>query len=103
MPPRYCVDENVNEDAGDTAFKVADFIMELPLQRKMEGEKTSFKLDMYFGHMEIKIEVDIPGHDKKLVFKASYERDGNRNLHRTRGLPAGFQEQMNTLRSRRTA
>lgn len=104
-PPRYCVDEKDSkqgvQNAGeDKAFKVADFIMELPLQRESEGEKTAFNLYMYFGHMEIKIEVDIPGTDEKLVFKASYEKDGNQNIRRSKGLPAKFQQEMNSLRAR---
>jgi hypothetical protein len=99
--PRYV--EDGNGESGEAAFKVADFIMELPLQKRDDTEKTAFSLDMYFGHMEIKIEVNIPGQDKKLTFKASYESNVNKNLRRSKGLPVKFQQEMKSLRSRSTA
>lgn len=54
------------------AYKVADFIMELPASQS--GKLTEFIMEMYFGHMEIKIEVTLPGFDEKKVFMASYDQ-----------------------------
>jgi hypothetical protein len=46
--------------------------MELPASQS--GKLTEFIMEMYFGHMEIKIEVTLPGFDEKKVFMASYDQ-----------------------------
>ncbi|KAI8067212.1 hypothetical protein BDF21DRAFT_426055 [Thamnidium elegans] len=67
VAPRY-VSVN-NEDAEGTANIVADFVVPLPVSHDKD---TSFEMDMYFGHMEIKIEVTFDGSEEKRTFTASY-------------------------------
>ncbi|KAI8888808.1 hypothetical protein K501DRAFT_320722 [Backusella circina FSU 941] len=67
--PRYVTDPGVN--------KVAHFSMKLPhVEAQDSNVGTEFTFEMYFGHTEIKIEVDIPNHER-LTFVASYESDHN--------------------------
>lgn len=67
ITPRYV--SVSDEDAEGTANIVADFVVPLPLSH---GQDTSFKMDMYFGHMEIKIEITLDGSEDKRTFTASY-------------------------------
>ncbi|GAA5803947.1 hypothetical protein HPULCUR_009432 [Helicostylum pulchrum] len=67
VTPRYV--SVSDEDAEGTANIVADFVVPLPLSH---GQDTSFKMDMYFGHMEIKIKITLDGSEDKRTFTASY-------------------------------
>lgn len=57
--------------------KVAQFSMTLPhVEPQGSDGGTDFIFEMFFGHTEIRVEVDIPGHER-LTFVASYESDHN--------------------------
>ncbi|KAG2198766.1 hypothetical protein INT47_010552 [Mucor saturninus] len=67
--PRYV--SNTNESSSNEAYKVAEFVLNLPEGKP--GKKTEFTMTMFFGHMEIKAEIALPGVDKKETFTVSYD------------------------------
>lgn len=75
--PRYVSDDPDAVKKGEVAYKVADFVLELPDRLKDKKEKITFEIEIFFGHMEIRVVVDVPDKDEKLTFMAYYENEGN--------------------------
>lgn len=75
--PRYVSDDPDAAKKGEMAYKVADFVLELPERFKDKKGKAVFNIEVFFGHMEIRVVVKVPDEDVKLTFMAYYESEGN--------------------------
>lgn len=82
--PRYVSDNIDTIGKGEMAHKVADFAIELPDQLRDEKGRVVFNIEVFFGHMEIRINVDVPGKNEKRTFMAYYKNEGNLLFNRRR-------------------
>lgn len=83
--PRYVSDDPDAAKKGEMAYKVADFVLELPERFKDKKGKAIFNIEVFFGHMEIRVVVKVPDADEKLTFMAYYESESNSMLDRKNG------------------
>lgn len=82
--PRYVSDNTNAMEEGEMAYRVADFALELPDQLRDERGRVVFNIEIFFGHMEIRVNVDVPGKNEKRTFMAYYRSEGNLLSNRRR-------------------